>query len=465
MRVSVIHTITLFLALLTFGAQAQNPVANDTVFAVTTDTIVSILPNDSLATPIDTAQVSLTLDELEDILSVCRTRLDSTSAALEKCTQLVSLQDDTLAQQALDIIKLHNETERLGKDVTRLQQLRDSLIVANSSYMTQLQEKNDLLQQTINAMNEREILFNEKENLYKEALNNNHVNTTKLEGEINAKNVSIEAKNTQIEMLQNSIREKDATLAQQQASYQKLIEEKEYFMAVADSLRERLFEADKKLIQINENLKYTEQRAKDAEAKIAAATSRKKKVSAIQGIALKFFRTPNWQLRPELRPKISITLGPDGEYITTETTEVVYKIVNRNAGKIEFDYITGASVMLVDLSPKDRPLSMVDTTSVMRKKKSKHDFLYSYSMGIYVGFGGSNLFKNFYAGLNFKFIDFFYIVGGINVCEYELLTGDIKEGDVLPSGWAISDQISKVWKVKPFIALAFDLDFLSYIKK
>ena len=76
MRVSVIHTITLFLALLTFGAQEQNPVANDTVFAVTTDTIVSILPNDSLATPIDTAQVSLTLDELEDILSVCRTRLD-----------------------------------------------------------------------------------------------------------------------------------------------------------------------------------------------------------------------------------------------------------------------------------------------------------------------------------------------------------------------------------------------------
>ncbi len=425
-------------------------IVDDTITTSLPDSITSAIPNDTLSLPFNTAEVSYTLEELENFLAICRTRLDSTSAALEQCALLVSAQDDSISIQAAEIEKLSQETEKLGHDVQRLQHLRDSLIVANSSYMAQLQEKNDLLQQTIKAMNEREILFNEKENLYKEALNSNHINTTKLEGEINAKNVSIEAKNTQIEILQNSIKEKDATLAQQQASYQKIVEEKEYFMAVADSLRERIFEADKKLIQINEQLKYTEQRAKDAEARIAQATSRKKKVSAIQGIALKFFRTPNWQLRPE---KIE------------ETGQVVYKIINRNKGKIEFDYITGASVMLLDLSPKDRRESMVDTTSVMRKRKSKHDFLYSYSMGVYVGFGGSNLFKNFYAGLNFKFIDFFYIVGGINVCEYELLTGDIQEGDVLPSGWAISDQISKVWKVKPFIALAFDLDFLSYIKK
>lgn len=420
---------------------------------------------DTVAQPVNTVEVSYTIEELESFLAICRTRLDSTTAALEQCALRVSSQDDSIAIQAAEIEKLSLETEKLGHEMRRLQHMRDSLVIANGKYMAQLQNQNELLQQTIAAMNEREALFIEKENLYKEALSNNHVNTTKLEGEINTKNASIEAKNTQIEMLQNSINEKNATLAQQQEDYLKLVKEKEYFMAVADSLRERIFEADKKLIQINEQLKYTEQRAKDAEARIATATSRKKKVSAIQGIALKFFRTPNWQLRPELRTKINISQGPNGEQITTETSEVVYKIINRNAGKIEFDYITGASVMLLDLSPKDRRESMVDTTSVMRKRKSKHDFLYSYSMGIYVGFGGSNLFKNFYAGLNFKFIDFFYIVGGINVCEYELLTGDIQEGDVLPSGWAISDQISKVWKVKPFIALAFDLDFLSYIKK
>ena len=453
MRGLAAHITILFLAFSGLTAWAQEPVVetvDDTITTSLSDSITLAIPNDTLTLPVNTAEVSYTLEELESFLAICRSRLDSTSATLEQCALHVSAQDDSIAIQATEIEKLNQETEKLSHDVQRLQHLRDSLIVANSSYMAQLQEKNDLLQQTIKAMNERETLFNEKESLYKEALTSNHINATKLEGEINAKNVSIEAKNTQIEILQNSIKEKDATLAQQQASYQKLVEEKEYFMAVADSLRERIFVADKKLIQINEQLKYTEQRAKDAEARIATATSRRKKVCAIQGIALKFFRTPNWQLRPE---KIE------------ETGQVVYKIINRNKGKIEFDYITGASVMLLDLSPKDRRESLVDTTSVMRKRKSKHDFLYSYSMGVYVGFGGSNLFKNFYAGLNFKFIDFFYIVGGINVCEYELLTGDVKEGDVLPSGWSISDQISKVWKVKPFIALAFDLDFLSYIKK
>lgn len=456
MKTAIAHIITLTLAFATLAAWAQQPVVtaeDDSVVPLQPDSTVRVVFADTTRQAIDTAQIRLAFDELEYMLAECQRRLDSTSSALEICNLRYGQQSDSIALQAIEIVKLHNETERLNGNIKHLQHLRDSLIVANSSYMAQLQEKNDLLQQTINAMNEREILFNEKENIYKEALANNNINTTKLEGEINAKNVSIEAKNTQIEMLQHSIDEKDSTLAQQQASHQRLIEEKEHFMAVADSLRERIFEADKKLIQINEQLKYTEQRAKDAEARIAQATSRKKKVSAIQGIALKFFRTPNWQLRPE---KITNDNG---------TTEVVYKIMNRNKGKIEFDYITGASVMLIDLSPKNRPESMVDTTSVMRKRKSKHDFLYSYSMGVYVGFGGSNLFKNFYVGLNFKFIDFFYLVGGINVCEYELLTGDIQEGDVLPSGWAISDQISKVWKVKPFVALTFDLDFLSFIKK
>ena len=457
MKARAAHIITLlFLMLSSLVSWAQEPVVevvNDSIVTSLPDSVTLALPNDTIPLPLNTTEVSYTLEELENFLAICRTRLDSTSAVLEQCALLVSSQDDSLAMQTAEIERLHHETEKLSHDVQRLQQMRDSLVIANSKYMAQLQDQNELLQQTIAAMNEREALFIEKENLYKEALSNNHVNTTKLEGEINTKNASIEAKNTQIELLQNSINEKNATLAQQQEDYLKLVKEKEYFMTVADSLRERIFEADKKLIQINEQLKYTEQRAKDAEARIATATSRKKKVSAIQGIALKFFRTPNWQLRPE---KITNESG---------STEVVYKIINRNKGKIEFDYITGASVMLLDLSPKNRPESMVDTTSVMRKRKSKHDFLYSYSMGVYAGFGGSNLFKNFYFGLNFEFIDFFYIVGGINVCEYELLTGDIQEGDVLPSGWAISDQISKVWKVKPFIALAFDLDFLSYIKK
>ena len=101
--------------------------------------------------------------------------------------------------------------------------------------------------------------------------------------------------------------------------------------------------------------------------------------------------------------------------------------------------------------------------SIYEAKRFDQDF--SYSLGLYVGFGGSNLFKNFYVGPSFKFLDFFHLTAGVNVCEYEMLTGTYQEGDELPAGFSLSDQISKVWKPKPFVSLSFDLDFISYIKK
>ena len=68
-------------------------------------------------------------------------------------------------------------------------------------------------------------------------------------------------------------------------------------------------------------------------------------------------------------------------------------------------------------------------------------------------------------GPSFKFLDFFHLSAGFNVCEYEMLTGNFQEGDILPVGLSLTDQISKVWKAKPFVSLSFDLDFISYIKK
>lgn len=233
---------------------------------------------------------------------------------------------------------------------------------------------------------------------------------------------------------------------------EQLLLEKEKYTRLNDSLRLRLNETEKTIIRTNEELKYTQQRAKDAEAKISNATARKKKVCAIQGIAMKTFRTPNWSLAPD---KI---VNEDG------TTRVGYKIVNKNGGDVEFDYTAGAYVMLWDLTRKHEP---VENDSVNKKfleiKKFDQDF--SYSLGLYVGFGGSNLFKNFYVGPSFKFLDFFHLTAGVNVCEYEMLTGTYQEGDELPAGFSLTDQISKVWKPKPFISLSFDLDFISYIKK
>lgn len=229
---------------------------------------------------------------------------------------------------------------------------------------------------------------------------------------------------------------------------EKLLIEKEKYQHLSDSLQIRLYETEKTIIRTNEELKYTQQRAKDAEDKINTATARKKKVCAIQGIAMKTFRTPSWSIAPD---KI-------------EDGSIVYRIVNKNGGDVEFDYTAGAYVMLWDLT-KGKEIVENDSISKKHLEIKKFDQDFSYSLGLYVGFGGSNLFKNFYVGPSFKFIDFFHLTAGINICEYEMLTGNFKEGDILPVGLSLTDQISKVWKPKPFVSLSFDLDFISYIKK
>ena len=233
---------------------------------------------------------------------------------------------------------------------------------------------------------------------------------------------------------------------------EQLLIEKEKYQRQNDSLRLRLNETEKTIIRTNEELKYTQQRAKDAEARISNATARKKKVCAIQGIAMKTFRTPSWSLAPD---KI---IDEDGN------ARVGYKIVNKNGGEVEFDYTAGAYVMLWDLTRKHKVIE-TDTLNKKHLEIKKFDQDFSYSIGLYVGFGGSNLFKNFYVGPSFKFLDFFHLTAGVNVCEYEMLTGTYQEGDELPAGFSLTDQISKVWKPKPFVSLSFDLDFISYIKK
>jgi len=96
-----------------------------------------------------------------------------------------------------------------------------------------------------------------------------------------------------------------------------------------------------------------------------AATNRKKKIRFVQGVGLKFYRTPDWQLAPQ-----------------SSSTTSVYVISNKNSGKVEFDYITGVSLSLYDLT--------------------KPDAKYTSDIGMFLGFGGSNLFKNFYVAPSYK---------------------------------------------------------------
>ena len=232
----------------------------------------------------------------------------------------------------------------------------------------------------------------------------------------------------------------------------KLEAERNYYIRMVDSLRSLVRIAELENVRKEEANKYLEERAKAAEAKIAETTNRKKKVRPIQGVAMRFYRTPRWEIRL------------DGREVNGTTTTYTKVIRNRNAGSVEFDYVTGASVMLWDLTPFFNKNHNIKNDSKLPEIR-KFDQEFAYDLGIYVGFGGSNLFKNFYAGASFRFVDFFYITLGVNIAEYEVLVGDYKSGDIIPANMSIDDLTAKAWLVKPFVALSIDLDFLGYIKK
>lgn len=233
----------------------------------------------------------------------------------------------------------------------------------------------------------------------------------------------------------------------------KIEADRDRYRQLVDSLRAQVRVCELENVRKEEANKYLTQRAKDAEGKVAEATNRKKKVRAIQGIAMRFYRTPNWEIR--LQP--------------TEVDGTYDKVLrNRNAGNIEFDFVTGASVMLWDLTKffnKDHESRTIGETTIKTPELRKFDQDFAYDLGIYVGFGGSNLFKNFYVGPSFRFVDFFYLSVGVNIAEYDVLVSGYNEGDHLKSAQTIDDVTAKAWLLKPFLALSIDLDFLSYIKK
>ncbi|MDD2192735.1 MAG: hypothetical protein PHO12_09390 [Bacteroidales bacterium] len=327
-----------------------------------------------------------------------------------------------------DSIMFTEEIDELKTNEYNLKQINDTLAKLNQEYRNQLNEKNRLLEEKIKIFQEKELLFAEKEQVYKDAISSSNLDKVKIEGLVNASNEKIVGKEKEIDLLQRSINEKESAMASKDLTLNKITEEKEMYYKMADTLRSKLVEAEKQILRTNEELKYTKQRAAEAEAKIAAATNKKKKVRVLQGIAMRFFPTPNWDIVPKD--------NGSGGYENI--------IINRNSSKVEFDFVTGASVMLLDLT--------------------KPEAKFTSDIGVYVGFGGANMFKNFYFGGAYRFLDFFSVSAGVNVAEYTLLAKDFnKEGDALKPGWSI--QTTKEWKVTPFICLSLDLEFLSYMGK
>lgn len=370
-------------------------------------------------------------DSIDDVdsLAILRNRVE----ALTRCLDSTHVAQATLRNRMRELVAL-----------------KDSLVYLNDLYQSELQDKNRLMSEQVVAMQEKERLLAEKEELYREALTNSTIDRAKWEGELKAKEASIDAKAREIDYLQKDIDAKEVTLRSQRENYEHVLNEKERYRHLVDSLQKRVNAIEIDNIRKAEENKYLQQKAKEAEEKAAITLNKKKKVRPIQGIAMRFFRTPDWDTR--------LSYNEDNTIRGAE-------IRNKNAGNIEFDFVTGASVMLWDLSDyfngtkKDSLGNPVVLPDIRR-----FDQKFNYDLGIYVGFGGSNLFKNFYIGPSFRFVDFFYLIMGVNVCEYEILTGGYKEGDLLQGG-SLKDITAKSWLVKPFIALSIDLDFLSYIKK
>lgn len=372
--------------------------------------------------------------EIDSLTKVIENMTDNITKINSNYNQLVADYEEAENQILQIKTKLQEDTTRFLLEIDELKinhlhlkTLNDTLSKLNKEYRIQLNEKNHLLEEKIKILQEKEILFAEKEQLYKDAINASQIDKTKIEGQVEKKNAQIEGKEREIDLLQKSINEKDTSLIVKDQNLNKITQEKEMYYKMADTLRNKLVETEKELLKIKEELKYQKQKAVEAQAKIDAATGRKKKVRVIQGIAMRFYPTPVWDIVP----------------VATENG-YENKVINRNTSKVDFDFITGASVILYDLTkPEDK---------------------FASDISVYVGFGGANLFKNFYVGGSYRFLDFFHVALGVNVSEYTLLAEEFnKEGQALKPGWSI--QTTKEWKVTPFISLSLDFEFLSYIGK
>ena len=368
----------------------------------------------------------------------------------------ITLLRTQVGRLSMQVDSMQAVQQALRANLRELMLLKDSLVISNDLYQQQLQEKNRLMGEQMAAMQEKEQLLAEKEELYRQALTSSTIDKAKWDSELRSKEASIDAKSSEIAFLQRDIDSKELTLKTQQENYQHLLVEKEHYHHLVDSLRRCLHTLEIENVKKQEENKYLAQKAKEAEEKAAITLNKKKKVRPIQGIAMRFFRTPDWDIR----------LTPESVDPTTQAATYSKVIRNRNAGDIEFDFVTGASVMLWDLTDFFNSKPERDSANGHHLPElPRFDQKFNYDLGIYVGFGGSNLFKNFYIGPSFRFVDFFYITVGINICEYDMLIDGYEPGQSLETALTLDDITAKSWLVKPFISLSIDLDFLSYIKR
>jgi hypothetical protein len=282
------------------------------------------------------------------------------------------------------------------------------------------------LEQKLQLLRDQEYQLNDCKIKLREAQLAAYIDQAKLEGKNNVNSTKVEAKDREIAYMQESIKEKDRIISEKTAELATYYKDKSSSLHVVDSLSRTLNAKELELVKVSERLRIIEGQYNEMVEQKTAAQNKKKKVRFVQGVALKNYRTPDYQLAPQ-----------------SSATTATYVITNKNAGNLEFDYITGVSLSLYDLS--------------------KPDGQYTYDAGLFFGFGGKNLFKNFYISPSFKAFDFFHFMLGLNIAEYEQLQTGFNEGDVLPPGMSIP--LVKEWKANLYFGMTIDFELLGNITK
>ena len=326
-------------------------------------------------------------------------------------TVIIKLQAD-LAVSAVKTDTLQQQRLRLKQELLTVKQ--EMLTISTT------------LEQKLQLIREQEYKLSDCSIKLREAQSIASLNEAKLEGKLDVNTTKVEAKDREIAYLQESIKEKDRIIQEKTSELNNYYRDKSNSLRIVDSLSRTLNAKELEFVKVNERLKIIEGQYNELVAQRTAAQNKKKKVRFVQGVGLKNYRTPDYQLAPQ-----------------SASSTATYVITNKNSGSFEFDYITGVSLSLYDLT--------------------KPEGKYTYDAGIFFGFGGTNLFKNFYVSPSFKAFDFFHFMLGLNVAEYQQLQSGFNEGDALPPGMSIPTV--KEWKANVFFGMTIDFELLSNIPK
>lgn len=324
-----------------------------------------------------------------------------------------------IAQIRADMVLAVTKTDTLESQRLRVKQ---ELLSVKQQMLT----TSTALEQKLQLLRDQEYQLNDCKIKLREAQLAASLDQAKLEGKNNVNSTKVEAKEREIAYMQESIKEKDRIISEKTLEMTTYYKDKSTSLRVADSLARALNAKELELVKVTERLRIIEGQYNEMVAVKTDAQNKRKKIRFVQGVALKFYRTPDWQLAPE-----------------SSSTTAVYVISNKNGGKVEFDYITGVSLALYDLT--------------------KPDSKYTSDAGMFLGFGGNNLFKNFYIAPSYKAFDYFHFIIGLNIAEYQQLKVGFKEGDKLSPGMSIPTV--KEWKANIFFGMTIDFELLANITK